>query len=251
MRIGFAVLLAVVPALVHGQSAAEHVALGDRDHEALNLASAVKHYEAALAVDSNYYPALLKAAHDAVDLGEFDTNTAQRDTLYKAAERFARRAVVLNASDAEAHFELARAVGRNALTMGTRDKIHFAGVVHDQATEALRLDPKHPGALHVMGLWNAEVMRLNGVSRMIAKSFLGGSVFGEASWDNAQRDLEQSVALEPNRLVHRLDLGRVYADRDDDAKAREQFEWMAKAIPVEYNDRNYKELAAEALKKLR
>ena len=250
MRIRFAVLLAVAPALAYGQTAAEHVTLGDRDHEALNLASAVKHYEAALAVDSNYSPALLKAALDAVDLGEFDANTARRDTLYKAAEQFARRAVALNPNDATAHFELARAIGRNAQTMGTRDKIKFAGEVHDQAMEALRLNPKHAGALHVMGVWNAEVMRLNGISRMIAKNFLGGKIFGEASWDNAQKYLEQSVALEPNRIVHRLDLGKVYADREDKAKAREEFDWIAKATPTEYNDRHYKEQAAEELKRL-
>lgn len=224
--------------------------MGDRDHAALNLASAVKHYEAALAMDSTDYPALLKAAHDAVDLGEFDANVAQRDTLYKAAEQFARRAVALKTTDPESHFELARAIGRNALTMGTRDKIHFAGEVHDQAMEALHLDAKHAGALHIMGVWNAEIMRLSGLSRMIAKNFLGGQIFGEASWDSAQRFLEQSVALEPNRIVHRLDLGRVYADRDERAKAREQFEWIANATPVEFNDRKYKELAAEALQKL-
>jgi len=185
-----------------------------------------------------------------VDLGEFDANTTRRDTLYRAAERFARRAVAVNPNDPESHFELARAIGRNALTMGTRDKIHFAGEVHDQAMEALRLNPRHAGALHVMGVWNAEIMRLNGLSRMIAKNFLGGNVFGEASWDSAQRYLEQSVALEPNRIVHRLDLGRVFADRDDTAKAKEQFDWIAKATPVEFNDKHYKEQAAEALKRL-
>lgn len=250
MRIGFAVLVAAIPGLVQAQSVAEHVAQGDRDHAALNLVGAVKQYEAALALDSMDYPALLKAAHDAVDLGEFDPNAAQRDTLYKAAAQYARRAVAIKPTDPESHFELARAIGRNALTMGTRDKIHFAGEVHDQAMEALHLDPKHAGALHIMGVWNAEIMRLSGFSRMIAKNFLGGKIFGEASWDNAQRYLEESVAIEPERIVHRLDLGRVYVDRDEKVKAREQFEWMAKATPVEYNDHKYKEIAAEELKKL-
>ena len=31
--------------------------------------------------------------------------------------------------------------------------------------EAARLDPNHPGALHVLGVWNAEVMRLSGIER--------------------------------------------------------------------------------------
>ena len=36
--------------------------------------------------------------------------------------------------------------------------------------------------------------------------------------------MEQSVAVDPSRLVHRLDLARVYAARGNTAKAREQYE---------------------------
>ena len=116
--------------------------------------------------------------------------TTSATALYESAEQYARRAVAANPNDAEGHFQLARAIGRNALTMGARDKMKYAGEVRDEALAALKIDPKHAGALHVMGVWNAEVMRLNGFTRMIAKNLLGGKVFGEASWDNAQRYLE-------------------------------------------------------------
>ena len=74
MRLRIAVIAAMLAAsrVAHGQTAAEHIALGDRDHAALNLTSALKHYEAAIAVDPTNYDALVKAAHDAVDLGEFN-----------------------------------------------------------------------------------------------------------------------------------------------------------------------------------
>ena len=45
--------------------------------------------------------------------------------------------------------------------------------------------------LHVMGMWNAEVMRLNTFSRAVAKNVLGGRVFGAASWPR------QSVIWKP------------------------------------------------------
>ena len=126
-------------------------------------------------------------------------------------------------SDAESHFELARAIGRTAQTMGTKDKVKYAGVVHDEAMAALKIDPRHPGALHVMGEWNAEVMRLNGFSRFMAKNILGGKTFGEASWDNAQKYMEQAVAIDSMRITHHLDLAMIYRDRDMKDKAREQF----------------------------
>jgi tetratricopeptide (TPR) repeat protein len=204
-----------------------------------------------VAADTNSYDWLIKAAHEAVDHGEFNPSDEQRRTLYKNAEQYARRAVAANPNDAEGHFQLARAIGRNALTMGTRDRIKYAGEVREQALTALKISPKHDGALHVMGEWNAQVMRLNGFSRMIAKNFLGGKIFGEASWDNAQKYLEESVAIEPNRITHHLDLGAVYADRDQKDKAIEQYEWIAKAPVTDYNDAKYKEEAAKRLKDLK
>jgi hypothetical protein len=42
----------------------------------------------------------------------------------------------------------------------------------------------------------------------------------------------------------------VYADRDEKAKAREQYEEIAKLPVAEYNDPRYKQLAEERLRAL-
>ncbi len=123
--------------------------------------------------------------------------------------------------------------------------------MRNEALAALAIEPRHAGALHVMGGWNAEIMRLNGLSRLVAKRFLGGKVFDEANWDNAQRYLEQAVAADSGRIVHRLDLGAVYADRHQTAQAIEQFEWIARAPVTDYNDPNYKKAAERRLAELR
>ena len=132
--------------------------------------------------------------------------------MYKAAQDQASHAVEVNPAGADGHFVLAEALGRMALTLGTRDRVKYAGKVRDQAVACLNIEPKHAGCLHVMGVWNAEVMRLNGFSRMMARNFLGGQVFSKASWANARRYLEQAVTNDPRRIVHRLDLAKVYAD---------------------------------------
>jgi tetratricopeptide (TPR) repeat protein len=201
--------------------------------------------------DTTSYDWLVKAAHEAVDKGEFNPSDDQRKTLYRNAEQYARRAVAANPNDAEGHFQLARAIGRNALSMGSRDRVKYAAVVRDEAMTALKLNPRHAGAMHVMGVWNAEIMRLNGFVRMVAKNLLGGKVFGEANWDNAQKYLEDAVAVEPNRITHHLDLAGVYADRGMKDRARKEYEWIATAPVVDYNDRNYKEEAARRLRDLR
>ena len=244
-------LPAAVPAAARAQSgAAEHVAAGDRDRAA-NPAGALKHYEAALATDPGSYDALWRASVAAVDLGEGAAAAEQRAAYYRQGEQYARRAMQANPNDAEGHFVLARALGRIAQTLGSRDKVKYAGEVRTHAMESLRLNPRHPGALHILGMWNAEIMRLNGVARFMAKNFLGGQVFGSANWNDAQRYLEQAVSMEPSRLVHRVDLAEIYADRGNAAKAREHAEFVVQAPSTEVNDAKYKRDAEALLRKLK
>jgi tetratricopeptide (TPR) repeat protein len=232
-------------------SASEHIALGDQAHAALKPAEAVQHYEAALALDPKNFEALWKASRDLVDLAEFEPKADQRTAWYKTARDYAERAVGENPTDAEAHFTLARALGRVALTLGVKDRIKYAGLVREHALKALAIDSLHPGALHVMGRWNAEVMRLSGFSRFMAKNFLGGKVFNEASWANARRYMEKSVEVDPERLTHHLDLAEIYADMGEKAKARERFDFVLRGRATEFNDAHYKQQAEERLAKLK
>ena len=222
------------------QTAAQHVSLGDKEYVALNASAALKHYQAAIADDPKSYEALWKASRSAVDLGSYERNDKTREDYFKNAELYARRAVEVNPGDAEGHFSLARALGKNALTQGPRARIKYAGDVRAQALECLKINPKHAGCLHVMGMWNAEVMRLSGLTRAIAKNFLGGKIFGSASWAEAKRYMEESVAAEPDRIVHHVDLAGVYRDMGDKAKARAEWQAVMKLPNRDYNDRYYK-----------
>ena len=231
------------------QGVADHIRLGDRETAAHNVTAALRHYEAAVAADSANYEARWKASRSAVEAGEVAGEGDQR-RLYRLAEQHARRAVTVNPRDAEGHVALARALGRTALAAGPRDRVKYAADVRSEALEALKYDPRHAAALHIMGVWNAEVMRLNGMSRFMAKNFLGGKVFGSANWKDAVRYMEQAVQVDPQRLVHRFDLAEIYADAGDKAKARATYEFVANAPAVEPADARYKERAQRALKSL-
>lgn len=241
--------LALAPALAFAQSPAEHIALGDKDRMDPN--GALRHYEAALAAEPNNYAALHKAAGAAVEAGQTNTDVQAGRALYKRAEDYAKRAVQANPNDAEGHFELARAIGRNAQTMGSRDKVKFAGEVRTHALQALELNPKHDGALHIMGMWNAEIMRLSGISRFAAKNFLGGKIFDQANWNEAQRYLEEASAISPTRISHRIDLAEIYLDRGNKPKAREQLEAIGRLPVAEAADPKFKRQAEALLPKAR
>lgn len=233
----------VTPIVARAQGAAEHIAAGDR--EKMDPAAALRHYESVLAVEPNNYEALYKACGAAVEAAMLSPDARSRDALNKKAEGYGRRAVQANANDAEGHFELARAIGRAAQTMGSRDKVKYAASVRDEALAALKLNPRHDGALHVMGVWNAEVMRLSGVARFMAKNFLGGKVFDSANWNDAQRYLEEAVQIAPTRLSHRIDLAEIFLDRGNKPKAREQIEAILRAPVAEALDARYKRQAEE------
>jgi len=233
------------------QSVTDLLSAGDRESSARHAAAALGNYERAVKAEPTSYVALWKAAREAVDVGEFERNAAIRTALYERATDYARRAVAANTKDAEGHFQLARAIGRTALAANPRERVKYALEVRDEASKALQLHPQHPGALHVLGVWNAEVMRLSGFSRAVAKAFLGGQVLGSASWAEAIRYMELAVAAEPNRLVHHLDLARVYRDAGRRNEARVAYQAALRAPFQDANDDQYRKSADEELVKLR
>ncbi|MEO7102606.1 MAG: hypothetical protein ABI311_04560 [Gemmatimonadaceae bacterium] len=245
-----AIFLAIPASQLRAQSAADWISKGDAAYAARNAPEAIAAYDRAIAVDPNSYEALWRDARSQVDLATFDPDVDKRTALYKSAQEHAAHAVEVNPAGADGHFVLSEALGRMALTLGARDRVTYAGRVRDAALACLKIDPAHAGCLHVMGVWNAEIMRLNGLTRLIARNFLGGSVFGEASWANARRYMEEAVTNDPRRIVHRLDLAKVYRDMGLKPQAKKEFEAVVSGELIDYNDPQFKAEAAAALKKL-
>jgi len=253
IRTALAVCLLALPTPGVAQNARAHVALGTAAAQVHDLPTALAHFDAALALDSASYEANWRAALVLLDEGARVPDKAkspERDSLYARAERLARHAIAADSLGAEGHFALAAALGREALTMGNHDRIKRAAVIREEALRAVALDPRHDGAWHILGAWNAEIMRLSGLSRFFAKQFLGAGIFGRASWTEATEDMERAVALDPGRLYHRLELARIYADRKRYADARAELERLAALPDREIMDSVYRREGAALARKL-
>ena len=160
-----------------------------------------------------------KIAQQLSDASSLEKNPEKRLQLAKEAMPYARRAVELDPESAVARLSIAVLYGKFALEGDTRTRLDYARRIHDNAEQALSLDPQYAWGYHVLGKWHIELSQLGMAKRAIVSLFFGG--LPEASVDQGVQSLEKAVNLEPEALSHWVELGFAYqrAQRIDDAVA--------------------------------
>ena len=248
-----AAALACQVTMLSAQDVAAHLAAADAARCQRAPQQALAQLRGALALDSLNYEANWRAARELTDIGKMmpDNQSAARDSIYTEADSLAQRAVRVNPDGADGHYMVAVAVGRVALTKGARERVRYAAVIRDEALRATELDPRHDGALHVLGRWNAEIERLPGLTKFFAKTFLGASVFNQASWDNAVRYFDEAIAIAPDNIYHHLDLAEALIDAGRPDDARPHLERIA-TLPLgcDPQDPDYKRQAVALLQRI-
>jgi tetratricopeptide (TPR) repeat protein len=248
-RLAIWCLLAPLPLAAQG----DEIAAGIQAADAHDFATARREFNAALRRDPVSYEANWRLALVLIDVAKQTPDHVKspaRDSLYREAESYARRAVAAKPGGAEGHFSLANAIGRASLSMSAKDRVRRATEVRAEALRAIEIDPHHDGAWHILGRWNAEVERLSSVERFFAKTFLGGAVFSTASWDAAERDLRLAVQYAPSKIVHRFDLAEILISRQEWAAAKQQLDMVASLPSVDVSDTSYKRQARERMPKV-
>ncbi len=251
-RLLFILSLLLPPGLA-AQSPAEHIQAAVAAQLARDPQAALPHLEAALAQEPRSYEANWRAAEILMDIGKQTPDSVKspaRDSLYARAEGLARVAVEVHPEGADGWYALAAAIGRASLTKGKKERVQRAGEIRNAALRALAIDPGHHKTLHVMGRWNAEIMRLSGFQRFFAKNFLGGAIFNAAAWDSAQAYMERAVAASPENVYHRLDLGEVLIDRKRYSAARVELERAAELPVYDVLDPEYQARARALLQRI-
>lgn len=244
----------LAPGPAQGQAAESRMAAGIAAMKALDPRTAADSFEAILAGDSLNAEANRRAALALVDVAKRvpdDRRDRVRDSLYATAERYARRAVAATPEVADAHFGLGLALGRMALTRSPRERIRSAALVRESARRALALDPGHDGAWHLLGRWHAEIERLSNLEEFFARTFLGGDILREASYEEAVRCLTRAVELRPDFIYHRLDLAEVLIDLERWREARPHLQVIADLPAQDVMDHVYRARAAQLLHQIR
>ena len=181
-----------------------------------NYQAAVEQYRIAAQNDSSSFDAFWKLGKCLNFLGELAPRDSQL-TIFENARDAELAALKLNDTSSDAHFQLARAVGKIALYKGIFNSIGLAKQVKREADRALALDSLHDGAWHILGRWNREVARK-------PKIFRGPLGLGEANKKDAIAFMQKAIAINPNLIHHHLEMGITYKDYDMEAEARREFE---------------------------
>lgn len=251
--LAISVLLSVMTGGAVCQSATEHLARGDSAHVALQPGIALEHYRTAHLTDPQNYEALWKFARSQVDVAKLlvdDSTEARRDSLYGVAVAMAQGAVYFDSTDAEGHAILAAAVGRLSRTKSGKERVRFGKEIYDEAARAIELNPNHDGALHVLGAWHAEVTRLSGITRFVAKTFMGGGFMDRASRDSAVVHLTRAAEIKHDYLFHHLELAEVLIELGRYSEAKERLQIVIDLPVADVSDPAHKETAATLLEDL-
>ena len=162
---------------------------------------------------------------------------------------YAKRAAALAPNDSEAQLSIAISYGKMLPVMGTKEQIEASRQIKETADKAIKLDPRNDLAWHVLGRWHRVLSDVN-----MLKRALGSLIYGklpQTTTEEAVKCFEKAIEINPDRLMHYVELGRAYAQMGRTAEAR-QFIEKGLAMPnVEKDDPETKRRGEETLAKLR
>lgn len=176
------------------------------------------------------------ATKDLVVQGLMEADRETAKAIFTQAVESARTQVSAAPDDAEVHYMLSVALGYLLEHHGVRTKFRMAGEVRSEAERALQLDQDHAGAHHVLGRLHAGAMRLNRLTRLVARKVLGASVLEGASWAEAESHFTAARRLEPWNPRHTMELGALYLDTKRPELAREVLADAVARVPMEAPD---------------
>ncbi len=198
---------------------------------------ALEKFKAALKSDPNNYEAAWNASIMCSRIGNRQTDDTKKKEYFVIAKQYAVKALKLNPNDAESNYSMAVAMGRMALISGAKDKVAASRDIKNYADLAVKLNPNHAGAWHVLGKWNFEVANLNFAERAVANSLFGGIPDGDI---NKSIDCyNKAINLDQNDILFYLDLANAYHNIESDAKAIDTLKKGIALKPRVKDDSNY------------
>lgn len=169
--------------------------------------------------------------------------------LGKVALQYGKRAAAAGPSNSDAQLSCAISYGKMVPFLSKKDQVACSKMIKAGAEKAVKLDSSNDLAWHILGRWHRNVASVGGVKKMLASMIYDS--LPEASNDEAVSCLEKAVKLNPGRLMHYVELGRVYAQVGRTSEACKYLEKGLAMPSVEKDDADAKAAAKELLASLK
>lgn len=243
-----ALALAITSTWAGAESAEDLIQKGDGFYAKLQAAEALKCYLPAEKLDPNNARLLVHIAREYRHLMSDAATASEKLQLGKTAVDYALRAVALAPDDPETQLALAISYGKILPMEATKQQITTSRLIKVAADKVIALEPTNDLAWHVLGRWYLALADVGRVKRACALVAYGG--LPPAKYEDAARCFQKAIALNPNRLMHCIELGRTYAKMGKDADARKLITRGLGMPETEKDDPETKDLGRQTLKKL-
>lgn len=241
--------LLLICATAAAQSVDELLKKGELFDQKFEAGEALKFYLAAEKMEPKNVRILVRIARQYRHLMADTSAKEEKLRLGRIALGYAQRGAALAPNDAEAQLSVAITYGKMLPFLGTKEQVDTSPRIKRAVDKALGLDPRNDFAWHILGRWHRVLAEIGLVKRALA-----GAIYGrlpKGSNDEAAKCLEKAIALNPRRLMHYIELGRVYAQMGRKEDARKFINKGLAMASVEKDDPEAKMRGRESLEKLR
>jgi tetratricopeptide (TPR) repeat protein len=245
-------LLGAVLCLWGGAARAEDadalIAKGDEFDKQLQAKEALEDYLPANKLEPNNVKLLVCIARQYRHLMSDTSSKQEKLRLGNISLEYAGRAATLAPKNAEAQLSPAISYGKMLPYMGSKDQVNTTPRIKAAVDRTLELDPTNDIAWHILGRWNRVLANISVVKRAFAKTFYGD--LPVTTNEAAEKCLLKAIAINPNRLMHYIELGRVYAEMGRKEEARKNIQKGLSMPDKDKDDPEMKEIGRQTLQKL-
>ncbi len=221
---------------------------GDVFYNKLQPTEALKFYLPAEELDPNNVPLLVRIARQYRHL---QTECGRKEDKAKwagMAVNYANRAVKIAPEDPEAQLAVAISYGKLLPFESIGDQLKCSRTIKSAAEKCIQLDPKADLPWQVLGRYNFNYADISPVRRA-----LGNMTYGNiptTTFQDAAHCFEKAIQLNPNRLMHYIELGCTYAKMNRPADAKKMINKGLSMPDTEKDDPEVKQKGREVLKTL-
>jgi tetratricopeptide (TPR) repeat protein len=165
------------------------------------------------------YLALWKASELCSRVGNRQPTVKMKQELFLTGKSYAESAIKINPAGADGYYALSVAMGRLALSGSGKEKINAVKEIRSNAEKAIKINPQHGRAWHVIGKWHYEVSNLNIFEKAGVKLIYGG--LPPASLQESIAAYEKARMYETNFALNYLELAKAYKRSGKEKKAIE------------------------------